>query len=210
MHWIIEQGKAFYWGTSEWPADHIARAIGICERLGLHKPIVEQPQYNLFVRDRFEKEYRRLYSEYKYGTTIWSPLAGGLLAGKYNSGIIPEGSRYDNHKQMLDSTWQKYMGPEKKDSTIAKLIALDTIAKELGYTQAQVALAWCIANKDVSTCILGFTKISQVEENLKAVELLAKWTDDIEKRVRDIFKNDPDAEMEFRSWAPMKNRRDIT
>ena len=74
MHWIIEQGKAFYWGTSEWPADHIARAIGICERLGLHKPIVEQPQYNLFVRDRFEKEYRRLFAEYKMGTTIWSPL----------------------------------------------------------------------------------------------------------------------------------------
>ena len=131
-----------------------------------------------------------------------------MLSGKYNSGVIPEGSRYDNHKQMLDATWQKYMGSEKKDATIAKLTALDAFAKELGYTQAQLALAWCIANKDVSTCILGFTKLAQVEENLKAVELLNKWNDDIEKRVRDIVKNDPEAEMEFRTWAPLKNRRD--
>lgn len=138
MHWIIEQGLSFYWGTSEWSSDHIMRAIGICERLNLHKPIVEQPQYSLFVRDRFEKEHRRLFSDYKYGTTIWSPLAGGLLTGKYNSGEIPEGSRYDNHKQMLDSVWQKYMGPGKKDETVAKLNALDALAKELGFTQAQV------------------------------------------------------------------------
>ena len=135
MHQVIEDGKAFYWGTSEWPADRIAKAIEICERLSLHKPIVEQPQYNMLHRDTFEKEYRRIFSEYKYGTTVWSPLAGGILSGKYNDGVIPEGSRYDNHK-ILDRIWTTYMGPTKKDETLKKLNALADYAKELGYSQA--------------------------------------------------------------------------
>ena len=104
MHSLIENNKAFYWGTSEWPADRIAKAVEICERLNLHKPFFEQPQYNMLYRSKFESENRRLYAEYKYGTTIWSPLAGGILSGKYNDGNIPEGSRYDNHK-FLDSVW---------------------------------------------------------------------------------------------------------
>jgi voltage-dependent potassium channel beta subunit len=171
MNWVIENNKAFYWGTSEWPADRISKAIEICERLNLHKPIVEQCQYSMLVRDRFENEYRRLFSENKYGTTIWSPLAGGILAGKYNDGVIPEGSRYDNHKAFLDPIWAKYMGEGKKEATLKKLNALGDLAKENGYSQAQLALAWTIASSDVSTCILGFTRLSQVEENLKAMEL---------------------------------------
>ena len=104
MHSVIEQGKAFYWGTSEWTADRITKAIEICDKYGLHKPIVEQPQYSMLARQKFENEYRLVFQEYKYGTTIWSPLAGGILSGKYNDGNIPEGSRYDNHK-MLDTIW---------------------------------------------------------------------------------------------------------
>jgi aryl-alcohol dehydrogenase-like predicted oxidoreductase len=142
----------------------------ICERLSLHKPIVEQSEYNMFTRDRLEKEYRRIYSEYKYGTTIWSPLSGGLLSGKYNDGVIPEGSRYDNHK-FLDYKWQKLMGPENKDKTCAMMRILADYAKELGFSQAQLALAWCIANRDVTTALLGFTRLEQVDENLKAIEL---------------------------------------
>ncbi len=161
----------------------------------------------MLVRDNFEKDYRRLFAEYKYGTTIWSPLAGGILSGKYNEGTIPEGSRYDNHK-MLDSIWQKHFGEAKKESTLKKLRALGDLAKELGFTQAQLALAWAIANSDVSTCILGFTKISQVEENLKALELYYKWTSEIEKKVRAILENDPEATTDFRTWGPMKMRRD--
>jgi voltage-dependent potassium channel beta subunit len=207
MSWIIDNNKAFYWGTSEWPADRIAKAMEICERLNLHKPIVEQPQYSMLARDRFESEYRRLFDEYKYGTTIWSPLAGGILAGKYNDGNIPEGSRYDNHK-MLDAIWKKHMGDNVKEKTLKKLNSLGALAKELGYTQAQLALAWAIASKDVSTCILGFTKLSQVEENLKALELYQKWTPEIEKKVRDILDNEPEATMDFRKWAPMAQRRD--
>eukprot|EP00347_Sterkiella_histriomuscorum_P022012 403331992 len=207
MSWVIDQGKAFYWGTSEWPADRISKAVEICERLNLHKPIVEQPQYSMFVRDNFEKNYRRLFAEYKYGTTIWSPLAGGILAGKYNDGNIPAGSRYDNHKH-LDVIWQKIMGDKAREASLKKLNKLADLAKEVGYTQAQLALAWAIANKDVSTCILGFTRLSQVDENLKALELYKKWNADLEKKCRDILENDPEAEMDWRKWQPLAQRRD--
>ena len=203
MNWIIENNLAFYWGTSEWPADRISKAIEICERYNLNKPIVEQCQYSMLVRERFESEYRRLFSEYRYGTTIWSPLAGGILAGKYNDGNIPEGSRYDNHKAMLDPAWQKYFGEGKKEGTLKKLNGLADLAKELGFTQAQLALAWAIASGDVSTCILGFTRISQVEENLKALDLYYKWTPEIEKKARAVLGNDPEAILDFRKWAPM-------
>jgi aryl-alcohol dehydrogenase-like predicted oxidoreductase len=111
-------------------------------------------------RNKFESEYRRIFSEYRYGSTIWSPLAGGILTGKYNDGNIPEGSRFDNHKYLLDMGWKTHMGPDVKDKTLKKLNALADLAKELGYTQAQLALAWAIANTDVSTCILGFTRLS--------------------------------------------------
>jgi aryl-alcohol dehydrogenase-like predicted oxidoreductase len=96
FHWLIENNKAFYWATSEWPADRITKAMEVCERLGLHKPICDQPEYNMLCRDRVEKEHRRVFSEYGYGCVVWSPLAGGLLTGKYNSGVLPEGSRYQN------------------------------------------------------------------------------------------------------------------
>lgn len=136
MNWIIENNKAFYWGTSEWPVDRIAKAIDLCDKLGLHKPIVEQPQYNMLWRNRFEHEYRRLFSENGYGTTVWSPLAGGILSGKYNDGLIPDGSRYDNHKFLIDFIWVKHMGPENKEKTLKMLNELGALAKELGFTQA--------------------------------------------------------------------------
>ena len=207
MHTVIESGKAFYWGTSEWTADRIAKAIELCERLNLHKPIVEQPQYSMLARSKFEADYRLLFAENKYGTTIWSPLAGGLLAGKYNEGVIPEGSRFEKHSY-LDALWQKHMGPATKEATLTKLKALAEIANDVGFTQAQLCLAWAIANQDVSTCILGFTRLSQVEENLKAVELYYKWTPEIEARVRAVLANDPEALMDNRKWAPMPQRRD--
>ena len=206
MHSIIEQGKAFYWGTSEWPADRISKAIELCERLNLHKPIVEQPQYSMLSRDNFEHNQRRTFSDYGYGSTIWSPLAGGILAGKYNDGVIPEDSRYANHKN-LDNIWTKYMGDKAREGTLVKLRALADIAKDLGYTQAQLALAWAIANRDVSTCILGFTRLSQVEENLKALELYHKWNEEIEKRVEAALGNAPETTMDWRSWKPLEQRR---
>ena len=162
----------------------------------------------MLARDNFEKNYRRLFSEYRYGTTVWSPLAGGILSGKYNDGNIPSGSRYDTQKQ-LDYLWQKYMTNDK-DKTIAMLQKLGALAAEYGFTQAQLALAWAVANQDVSTCILGFSRLEQVDENLKAVELLAKWNEDIEKRCREILGNDPEPEMDWRKWSPMTQRRDLS
>lgn len=127
MNWIIEEGWAFYWGTSEWPADRTSKAIEICEREGFHKPIVDQCEYNMLARNRLEKEYRRLFSENTYGTSIWSPMAGGILSGKYNDGKIPEGSRYDGNKQ-LDYLWQKYMQPANLDKTCEMLTKLGEFA----------------------------------------------------------------------------------
>ena len=203
---VIEQGWSFYWGTSEWPADRIAKAIEICDANGWHKPIVEQCEYNMLTRDNFEKNYRRLFKEQKYGTTIWSPLASGILAGKYNDGNVPEGSRFDKNST-IGWIWSKYMGANK-DKTCEKLRALGDLAKEYGATQAALALAWAVANQDVSTCILGFSRLSQVDENLKAIELYKKWNKDIEGRVKAILDNEPEIDMDWRTWSPAPQRRE--
>jgi len=135
LHWVIEQGLAFYWGTSEWEPDHISKAIELCDRLGLHKPIVEQPQYNMLVRGRVEKEYRRLFSDYKLGTTVWSPVAGGILSGKYNDGTCPDQARLAVSPD-LAHIFKRYFGTEaKKAENVKRLTALGDYAKSLGATQ---------------------------------------------------------------------------
>lgn len=128
LNWVIEKGYALYWGTSEWPADRISKAVELCKKNKWHVPIVEQCEYNMLRRDNFEKNYRRLFAEYKYGTTIWSPLASGILSGKYNDGNVPEGSRFDKNQQ-LNSVWNKYMGANK-DKTCEMLRKLADLAKE--------------------------------------------------------------------------------
>jgi voltage-dependent potassium channel beta subunit len=180
MHNIIEWGKAIYWGTSEWGAAEIVSAIEIAERHHLHKPVTEQPIYNLFERQRFSKDYTRVYKDYGYGTTTWSPLASGLLTGKYRQGI-PADSRgalegYDwLHDELTDQ--------EK----LAKVQALEPIAKELGCTLSQLALAWCLKNPFVSTIITGASRVEQVHENLKASEVAPKLTPEILERIEVIF-----------------------
>ncbi|MCB0118513.1 MAG: aldo/keto reductase [Anaerolineales bacterium] len=180
MHNIIEWGKALYWGTSEWAASEIIEAIQIAERHHLHKPVVEQPQYNMFERKRLEGDYVRFYKEYGYGTTIWSPLASGLLSGKYNKGI-PKDSRgalkgYEwLHNNLTDQ------------ERLNKVAALEPIAKELDGTVAQLALAWCLKNPFVSTVITGASRVEQVHENMKAGEIATKITPEIMKRIDEIF-----------------------
>ncbi|MDO8754011.1 MAG: aldo/keto reductase, partial [Anaerolineales bacterium] len=155
MHNIIEWGQALYWGTSEWSASEIVQAIEIAERHHLHKPVVEQPQYNMFERKRMEGEYTRFYKEYNYGSTTWSPLASGLLSGKYNKGI-PKDSR----GALKGYEWLKdKLTDEQK---LAKVAALEPIAKELGCTLSQLALAWCLKNPFVSTVITGASRVEQV------------------------------------------------
>lgn len=180
MHNIVEWGKAIYWGTSEWAAAEIVAALEIAERHHLHKPVTEQPRYNLFERQRFSKEYVRVYTGYGYGTTTFSPLANGLLTGKYNQGI-PADSRaalkgYDwMHDQVTDQ--QK----------LAKVRALEPITEELGCTLSQLALAWCLKNPCVSTVITGASRVEQVHENMKAIEIEPKLTPEVLARIDGIF-----------------------
>lgn len=180
MHNIIEWGKALYWGTSEWAASEIVAAIEIAERHHLHKPIMEQPVYNLFERHRFTREYERVYREYGYGTTIWSPLASGLLTGKYSKGI-PPGSR--GALQGYDWLRESLTDKEK----LAKVRALESIANELNCTLSQLALAWCLKNPYVSTVITGASRVEQVHENMKASEVRPKLTPEIMERIDTIF-----------------------
>jgi voltage-dependent potassium channel beta subunit len=180
MHNIVEWGKALYWGTSEWNAAEIVEAIAVAEKHHLHKPVTEQPGYNLFERKRFAGEYARFYKEYGYGATTFSPLALGLLSGKYNRGI-PQDSR-----AALDGfDWMKEAATDQE--RIAKVQALEPIAKELDCTMAQLSLAWCLKNPFVSTVITGASRISQLQENMQAVEIKSKLTDDVMKRIDAIF-----------------------
>jgi voltage-dependent potassium channel beta subunit len=185
MHNIIERGQAFYWGTSEWSAGDIVAAIEIAERHHLHKPITEQPEYNLFKRERFEKEYRRVFKDYGYGSTTWSPLASGLLTGKYNQGI-PKDSR----PNLKGYDWlQKRMTDEDR---LSKVRGLAPIAQEVGCTLAQLSLAWVLMNPHVSTVITGASKPDQIRENMQAIDVKKMLTPDIMARIDQVFGNKPE------------------
>jgi len=180
MHNIIEWGKAMYWGTSEWSADEIVAALYIAEKNHLHKPITEQPEYNLFERKRFEEEYARVFQDYGYGTTIWSPLASGMLTGKYLKGI-PKDSRAN----LKGYGWlQKDVRDKER---LAKVRALQPIAKGLGCALSQLALAWCLKNPNVSTVILGASKVEQLQENLKADKFVSKLTPKVMEKIDKAF-----------------------
>ncbi|MGE5073167.1 MAG: aldo/keto reductase, partial [Anaerolineae bacterium] len=177
---IIEWGKAMYWGTSEWSAGEIVAAIEIAERHHLHKPVMEQPEYNLFKRERFEREYARLFKDYGYGSTIWSPLASGLLTGKYNNGI-PQDSRAN----LKGYGWLKDRLTDPDN--LAKVRALEPIANDLGCSLAQLAIAWCLKNPNVSTVITGASRVEQVRENMKAEEVAPRLTPEIMARIDELF-----------------------
>jgi voltage-dependent potassium channel beta subunit len=172
MHDIVTSGRAVYWGTSEWSAEEIAQAWHIADRRNMHKPVTEQPQYNLFHRERVEREYARLYRDLGIGTTIWSPLASGVLTGKYDKGIPP-----DSRGALKGYEWlaERVSDPAK----IAAVRRLVPIAKALGCTPAQLALAWCAKNPNVSTVITGASRVAQVHENMKALDVLDKLTPDV-------------------------------
>jgi voltage-dependent potassium channel beta subunit len=176
MHDMIAAGKALYWGTSEWGAGEIAAAYGIAERHHLHKPVVEQPQYNLFHRERVEKEYARLYQDCGIGTTTWSPLASGLLTGKYNDGVPP-----DSRATLKGYEWlsERILDADK----LRRVRALAPIAQELGCTLAQLALAWCLKNPNVSSVITGASRPAQVVENMKALAVVPKLTVEVMARI---------------------------
>ena len=172
MHDMISAGKALYWGTSEWSAAEIVDAWRIADRHHLHKPVMEQPQYNLFHRERVEVEYARLYDDFGIGTTIWSPLASGLLTGKYNDGVPP-----DSRATIKGYEW---LAEQILDAArLRQVRALAPIARDLGCTLAQMSLAWCLKNPHVSTVITGASRPAQVVENMKALAVVRQLTPDV-------------------------------
>ena len=186
MHDIVTSGRAVYWGTSEWSAEEIAQAWHVADRRNMHKPVTEQPQYNLFHRDRVEREYARLYRDIGLGTTTWSPLASGLLTGKYNDGI-PAGSR---------GTLEGYGWLVERVTDPAKLAVvrrLAPIARDLGCTLAQLAIAWCLKNPNVSSVITGASRAAQLAENLKALDVSAALTPEVMARIDAAIAGEPAA-----------------
>ena len=194
MNLVIQQGKAFYWGTSEWSAQQISEAYGIAQREHLIPPLTEQPEYNMFHRDRVEREYELLYKTMGLGITSFSPLASGLLSGKYNDGI-PQDSRvnvegFDWLRKRLENEEGK-----RRISLVAQMIP---IANELGCTMAQLAIAWCLKNPNVSTVITGASRKSQVLENMKVLDVVEKLTPDVMEKIEGILNNRPKLAQDWR------------
>jgi len=194
MHDLIRQGKVLYWGTSEWSAQQIQEAYGLARQYGLTPPTMEQPEYNMLHRDRVEREYHRLYGEIGLGTTIWSPLASGVLTGKYSSGV-PADSRmavpqYDWLKErVIDST--------EGQAAIRKADRIVGLAAEIGLTPAQLAIAWCLKNPNVSTVILGASRKEQLVENLASLDRLDLLTADVLDRIEEVLDNRPELPRQF-------------
>jgi voltage-dependent potassium channel beta subunit len=184
MNTLIQQGKILYWGTSEWSGVEIMEAHRVAQQFKLIGPTMEQPQYNLFEREKVEKEYIRIYETVGLGTTIWSPLASGLLTGKYNKGI-PEGSRL----ALKEMSWLK--DKVLADDKIKKVQQFSLLAKELGVSTASLSIAWCIKNPHVTTAILGATNKEQLMDNLKSIEVIEKLTPEVLEKIEDIFHTKP-------------------
>ncbi len=193
MHDLVAQGKVLYWGTSEWSAQQIQEAYGLARQHGLTPPTMEQPQYNMLHRDKVEREFLPLYANLGLGTTTWSPLASGVLTGKYRDGI-PEDSRM----AVPEYGWlREEFESEEGRAQVRKAADLEGVAKELGISQAQLAVAWCLKNPHVSTVILGASKPGQLSENLAALEKLPLLTDEVMKRIEKVLDNRPELPTQF-------------
>jgi voltage-dependent potassium channel beta subunit len=195
MSRIVDMGLAFYWGTSEWRAEDIRTAYALARREHLVPPTMEQAQYNMFHRERVEKEYRRLYEDIGLGATTWSPLASGFLSGKYLRGF-PEGSRLS----LRGYAWlrKRFEGSEGAEK-LAKVKKLVKVAAGLGVTLPQLAIAWCLRTPGVSTVITGASRPEQVKENMKALDAVRLLTGDVLARIEKILGNAPEPEPDFRS-----------
>ena len=195
MSHLVDRGKAFYWGTSEWDAREIAEAYHVAREEHLVPPTMEQPEYNMFHRERVEKEYAPLYEEFGLGTTVWSPLASGFLTGKYNAGI-PAGTRLS----LKGYGWlrKRYEGPGAEEK-VAKVKKLARLASDLGITLPQLALAWCLNNPRVSTVITGASRPQQVVENMKSLDAVKSLTPEVKAKVERILENKPAPPEDYRN-----------
>jgi voltage-dependent potassium channel beta subunit len=195
MNQVIREGKAFYWGTSEWSAAQIKEAWHIAQRLNLIPPLMEQPEYNMFRRDRVEIEYLPLYKEIGLGTTIWSPLASGILTNKYASGIPADSRMALKEYEWLKNRSETAEGKER----IRKASELKLIADDLEVSLPSLSIAWCLKNPDVSTVILGASKTEQIDDNIKALDVVQMLTPEVMERIEGILKNKPAEEKDWRS-----------
>lgn len=194
MNQIINQGKAFYWGTSEWNSTQIMEAYQIARREHLIPPLMEQPEYNMFRRDKIEKDFLPLYEKIGLGTTIWSPLASGILTGKYND-EIPSGTRIN----LPNYEWLKRnILSEEGKKKIEKVKKLKPLADELGITLSEMSLAWCLKNPNVSTVITGASKPEQVKQNMKSLSVVEKLTKEVIEKIEEILANKPKPDVDFR------------
>ena len=183
MDVLIQQGKILYWGTSEWEAEQITEAYEIAEKFNLTPPTMEQPEYNLFNRGKIEKDYLPLYKKYGLGTTIWSPLASGLLTGKYNHGFPSNSRVYVKGYEWLKEQFES----DETIQKIEKVKALEPIAEKLNISLTQLSLGYCLKNTNVSTVILGATKKKQLEENLTTLSIVDKITDSTIKDINKVL-----------------------
>jgi voltage-dependent potassium channel beta subunit len=189
MNYLIDQGMAFYWGTSEWTAEEIREAHEVARREHLIGPTMEQPQYNMLHRERVEREYARLYDAFGLGLTVWSPLASGILTGKYDDGL-QEGTRFSlEGYEWLRERLESEQGQRER----ASVKKLKPIADDLGVSRAQLALAWALKNPHVSTVITGASRAEQVRENMKAVDVAEKITPDVMEAIDGVLGNKPAA-----------------
>lgn len=192
FNFLLGQGKAFYWGTSEWSASEIAEAWRIADKLGLVGPVVEQPQYNLLVRERVEKEYRWLYEAHGLGLTIFSPLKGGVLTGKYNgTEAPPPGSRLAESEDGYVKQLRTTVGDEVWRRQLEQTAALKPVADELGVSTAALALAWILKNPNISSMITGASRPDQVRENVRALALVERLTDEVMEKIEKAMGNRP-------------------
>ena len=187
MHNLVRQGKIIYWGTSEWSAQQIMQAYSVARQYNLTPPQMEQPEYNLFTRDKVEDEFRNLYKDIGLGTTVWSPLASGVLTGKYNDGLSADGRLNLPGYEWLKAQFESEAGQIK----LAKTKQLSALAETLGVPLHHLALAWCLKNPNVSTVILGASRLTQLEDNLQALNVVGQLDDNVTTAIEEILQNKP-------------------
>ena len=208
MKHLIAENKTLYWGTSAWPVERVMEAILLCDILGCPRPICEQCEYSMIIREPVEKEYVSLFDDYGIGTMTWSPLKKGILTGKYNNGI-PKGSRFDVHADVKRREYKAggIFSDENREATIEMLKKLGAVAERIGCSMAQLALAWVIKCEDVSNCILGASSVEQLEENLGALEVAGRLDATVLEEIEGILGNRPQRPGNMRTFKPVPFRR---
>ncbi|CAG9327903.1 unnamed protein product [Blepharisma stoltei] len=203
---LIETEKVFYWGSSMFTPQQLAQCYAICEKYGYLYPIVEQCEYSMLQRQMVEVDYTPLFDEFKLGTAVWGPLAGGLLSGKYNDGNIPSDSRFGKYQHpILDTQWKKLVGWRKNNGS-ELFLELKKISEDLGCTQSQLALAWVLRNPDVSTALFGAKTLAQIEDNLGALSVIKNLNKSTLDRIEEVLDNKPATAINYRTFTPSPPR----